>query len=75
MKSNFLSLPIIPKEEKPVVDKENTNTANEPEEEAVAEPDPEEEKEKKVKKILSRMNRQLCYLNLESSNQIFKIYW
>ena len=78
MKSNFLTMPIVKEEPKPVVaseedaaDKENdTIDKNKPSAEEVE----EIEKEKKVQRIMSRMNRQLCYLNLESANQIFKIY-
>ena len=74
MKSNFLSQPITPVEEptSAAADKENHNTEN------VVAPveaeDPEEDKQKRQEKVLSRMNRNLCYLNLESANQIFKIY-
>lgn len=79
MKSNFLTLPVIKEEPKPVVanehdaaaDKEyNADESNKPSTEELE----EIEKEKKVQKVMSRMNRQLCYLNLESANQIFKIY-
>ena len=71
-------MPVIKEEPKPVVfnedvaaDKENeANDTNKPSAEELE----EIEKEKKVQRVMSRINRQLCYLNLESANQIFKIY-
>jgi hypothetical protein len=42
--------------------------------EAQEEADEAVEKEKRVQRVMSRLNRQLCFLNLESATQIFKIY-
>jgi hypothetical protein len=71
-------MPFVKEEPKPVVaneedtaDKENNAIdTNKPSAEEIE----EIEKEKKVQRVMSRINRQLCYLNLESANQIFKIY-
>jgi hypothetical protein len=65
-------MPVVKEEPKPEevavseakdADKENTDTNNYPSEEV----DEEVEKEKKVQRVMSRLNRQLCYLNLESA--------
>ena len=61
MKSNFLSMPVVKEEPKPVVvnedaaaDKENNeNDTNKPSEEEIE----EIEREKKVQRVMSRMNR------------------